>query len=182
MLELPTVLWKEYKFPICMIAAIVGVLYLSSLRDAAMNPWTLWRQEWRQESRADQSRIASYEAQKVCVENQWKKLKEQLELKEQANALIANKTPRILNFRSVSIQEGTTIFEFKKSAIFETKTSLPAQIQTEIVATISFFCAPTSSLYGLWPYYTPSSSAASDNLKRFGEKALAIQANQLSGE
>ena len=56
MLELPTRLWKEYKFPICMIAGIVGVLYLSSLRDAATKKpvrpqsgsvcWNEYRKKW----------------------------------------------------------------------------------------------------------------------------------------
>jgi hypothetical protein len=177
MLELLTRLWKEYKFPICMIAAIVGVLYLSSLRDATMNPWSLWRQEWRRDRGSDQRRIGSYPAGNDCVEEQRKKLKEEFELKERSNN-------DGFNFRTVSIQEAATIFQYSKSSLssFKNKPSAPAEIQTEIIATVSFFCAPTSSLYGLWPYYTPSYSAASDSLKRFGERALAIRAKQLLGE
>jgi hypothetical protein len=184
MLELPTLLWKEYKFPICMIAAIVGVLYLSSLRDAAMNPWTLWRQEWRRDWASDQRRMASYRAGNDCVEEQRKKLKEEFELKEQSNTILGKKTPNGFNFRTVAIQEGATIFQYSKPSLyfFKNRPSNPAQIQTEIVATVSFFCAPTSSLYGVWPYYTPNYSAASDSLKRLGEKALAIQAKQLLGD
>jgi hypothetical protein len=73
-----------------------------------------------------------------------------------------------LNFRSVFIHEGRTIFQFQKSFLFsqEEKASFPEEMQTEIVATVSFFCAPTSNLYGLWPYHTPNYSAASDTLKR----------------
>src|SRR6266403_3502225 len=184
MLELPTLLWKEYKFPICMLAAIVGLLYLSSLRDAAMNPWSLWRQEWRRDWGSDQRRMASYPAGNDCVEEQRKKLKEEFELKERSNTILGKKTPNGFNVRTVSIQEGATIFQYSKSSIssFKDTPSAPAEIQTEIVATVSFFCAPTSSLYGLWPYYTPSYGAASDSLKHFGERALAIRAKQLLGD
>ena len=177
MLELPIRLWKEYKLPICMIAAIVGVLYLSSLRDAATNPWSLWRQEWRRDRASDQRRIGSYPAENDCVEEQRKKLKEEFELRERSNTILGKKTPNGVNFRIVSIQEGATIFQYSKQ-----RPSNQGEIQTEIVATVSFFCAPTSSLHGLWPYYTPSYSAASDSLKRFGEKALAIRAKQLLGD
>lgn len=178
MLELLTRLWKEYKFPIFVIAAIVGFLYLSSLRDAATNPWSLWQQEWRRDGASHQRRIGSYPAVNDCVEEQRKKLKEEFELKERSN------TTNGFNFRTVSIQEGATIFQYSESSLssFRDNPANPAQIQTEIVATVSFFCAPTSSLYGLWPYYTPSYSAASDSLKRFGERALAIRAKQLLGD
>ncbi len=167
-----------------MIAAIVGLLYLSSLRDAAMNPWSLWRQEWRRDWGSDQRRMASYPAGNDCVEEQRKKLKEEFELKERSNTILGKKTPNDFNFRTVAIQEGATIFQYSKSSLasFKSTPSAPAEIQTEIVATVSFFCAPTSSLYGIWPYYTPSYSAASDSLKRFGEKTLAIQAKQLLGD
>ena len=184
MLELSTRLWKEYKFLICIIAAIVGVLYLSGLRDAAMNPWSLWRQEWRRDWGSDQRRMASYPAGNDCVEEQRKKLKEEFELKERSNAIPGKKTLNGFNFRSVSIQEGSTIFQYRKSSLnsFKDIPSNPAELQTEIVATVSFFCAPTSSLHSLWPYYTPNYSAASDSLKRFGETALAIRAKQLLGD
>ena len=126
---------------------------------------------------SDQRRIGSYPAGNDCVEEQRKKLKEEFELKERSNN-------DGFNFRTVSIQEAATIFQYSKSSLssFKNKPSAPAEIQTEIIATVSFFCAPTSSLYGLWPYYTPSYSAASDSLKRFGERALAIRAKQLLGE
>ena len=182
MLELLISFWKDFRIQICVIAAIVGVLYLAGLSNASMNPWTLWRQEWEQDSRANQHRIASYREQKDCIEEQWKKLREALQLKEQGNAIIAKNAPTVLNFRSVFIQESWTIFEFKKSLLSlysKKKSSLPAEMQTEIVSTVSFFCAPTASFYGLWPYHRPSYSAASDMLKRLGEKTLAIKANQL---
>jgi hypothetical protein len=179
MLTLPMQLWKEYRFQICIITAVVCVIYITSLSDATTNPWTLWRQEWRQDSRGHQRRIASYQSQKVCIEEQRKKLREQLELKEKANTIIVKKPQDVLNSRTVLIQEGATIFEFKKSALFPKTPSLPADMQTENVAVMSFFCAPTSSLYGLWPYHTPSYSVASEALKRVGKRALAIQAKQL---
>jgi hypothetical protein len=156
MLQLPTLLWKEYKIQICITAVIVGVLYIASLSDAIMNPWTLWRQEWRQDSRADQRRIASYQTQKVCIEEQWKKLREQLE----SNTIIAKKTTSVLNFRRVTIQEGATIFEFKKTVLFEKRTSTPAGMQNRDCRHHKLFlCADIQSIWSMaishtYLYYT----------------------------
>jgi hypothetical protein len=163
-------------------------LYVASLTDAIRNPWTLWRQNWEQDSRRDQRRIASYRTQNDCVKEQWNKLNEELKLRKEVKSAISKELPNDLNVRSVFIQEGRTIFQFKKSLFFsqlfspEEKASFPEEMQTEIVATVSFFCVPTSSLYGLWPYYTPSYSVASDSVRRLGERALAIRAKQLFGD
>ena len=119
--------------------------------------------------------------EKDCTDEQWKKLKELSELNEQTETILAKIKPSALNISRVFIQEGWTIFEFQKSFLssFNKKTSLPPEMQTEIVAATSVFCAPTSTLYGLWPYHTPSYGAASDTLKRIGENTLAIRAGQL---
>jgi hypothetical protein len=181
MVELLRVFWKDFKIQICVIAAIIGVVYVVGLSEATTNPWTLWRQEWAQDSPANQRRIAAYRTEKDCTDEQWKKLRELSELKEQTKASVADKMPSVLNVSRVFIQEGWTIFEFRKSFLssLKQKTALPPEMQTEIVAATSFFCAPTSTLYGLWPYHTPSYGAASDTLKRIGERTLAIQAGQL---
>lgn len=55
-------------------------------------------------------------------------------------------------------------------------------MQTEISATVSFFCAPTATFYGLWPYYSPAFDAASTALKRVGERTLSTRAKQMLGE
>jgi hypothetical protein len=184
MLNLPALLWREYKIQICIIAAIVGLVYLASVSNANMKPWTLWQQDWAQDSDVNQRPIAAYRTEKDCTEEQWKKLRELSELKEQTKAILAKKMPSVLNVSSVFIQEGWTIFEFKKSFLssLNQKRTLPPQMQTAIVAATSFFCAPTSTLYGLWPYHTPSYGAASDTLKRIGETTLAIRAGQLLAE
>jgi hypothetical protein len=51
----------------------------------------------------------------------------------------------------------------------------------EIVASASFFCAP-SLKYGFWPYYTPAYYTATDDLRSLGEKTLAARAKKLLGE
>ncbi len=180
--EFMKLLWSEYKIPICVVAAILAIFYLANLIDASLNPWTLWRREWADTTQGvTHHRLGSYKTEIACSEEQWKRLKLAADaIKETTTAL-----PNDLKFLITYIQEGHTIFGFRKSTFstLKEKSSLPAEmLLPEINSEKSYFCAPTSTYYGLWPYYTPRYDAGSDVLYRLGEKTLAIRAKQLLGE
>jgi hypothetical protein len=183
LVELIKAFWKEFKIFICIIAVIAVGFYLVELSDASKLPWALWRQDWRQDWRSEQRWMGSYETQKICLGQQWKKQDEELERQKEADAIVASQMPSVLNSRRILIQEGMTIFGIKKSSIAaflpKTRKALPPEMETEIVATTSFFCAPRSSFYGLWPFYTPNYDASSGSLKHLGERTLSIRAKQI---
>jgi hypothetical protein len=175
-------LWSEYKIPICVVAAILAIVYLANLSDASLNPWTLWRREWIDTTEGvTQRRLGSFKTEKACSEEQGRRLKLALDMKKEAKIAL----PNDLKFLIAYIQEGHTIFGFRKSILSTLKetASLPVEMfLPEINSEESYFCAPTSTHYGLWPYYIPRYDAGSDALYRLGEKTLAIRAKQLLGE
>jgi len=184
--ELLKLFWKDFKIPICVIGVIVGSFYIAKLSDATMNPWTLWRQEWQETSAGvDQRRVASHNTKKACLDQQWNELSRELKLKEKAVAFIP-KVTSLVNLRSVVIQEGITIFEFNKQSLsfFSSAeaAALPAEMQVATIGAVSYFCAPTSNFFGLWPFHKPQYNAASDTLTQLGQRTLSVRAKQMLGD
>ena len=171
-------------------ALLLAVGYLYPLLDARAHPWILWERSWMQDSGdADQRRLGRYTTQDDCLKEQWKKLKEELELQKQ----VQEPFDKIKLFgRRVHLVEGRTIFEFGPSLLSRMaakKQTTPSQddrlmqelLLPEIVSTVSFFCAP-SLRYGFWPYYAPTYYASADDLRRLGEKTLAARAQEMLEE
>lgn len=180
---------------------IVVAVYLYSLLDAQAKPWSLWRRSWMQDSGdPEQRRLARYSTQAECLTAQWTKLGEELQQQtevHQAMKSIRAGSPKVL------LQEGRTIFQLGPSlwsripgsntrtlADLSEKRNLTAYQQErlahemslpEIVSTVSVYCAP-SVRYSLWPFYTPTYPAAADDLRRLGERTLALRAKQMLGE
>ena len=92
----------------------------------------------------------------------------------------------LVNLRSVVIQEGITIFEFNKQSLsfFSSAeaAALPAEMQVATIGAVSYFCAPTSNFFGLWPFHKPQYNAASDTLTQLGQRTLSVRAKQMLGD
>lgn len=149
----------------------------------------------------EQRRLARYSTQDECLAAQWKKLDEELQLQMQAQQ--AMKSIGAGSKKEVLLREGRTIFQLGPSlwsrisgsatrfrADLSEKRNLTAYQQEqlayemslpEIVSTVSVYCAP-SVRYSLWPFYTPTYPAAADDLRRLGERTLALRAKQMLGE
>jgi hypothetical protein len=182
MIELLRVFWQDFKIQTCVIAGILIALYLIRLVDAHAKPWSLWRQEWDSEHNRDQSRVGSYQNDKLCIDAQQEKLTEELKMRREVNKLIEPRLAGLGDSRSVLISEGNTIFEYRKSLIpslIEMPKPIPVEMQTEISASVSFFCWPTASFHGLWPYRRPSFDARSAVIERVGARALSIRAKEM---
>ena len=148
----------------------------------------------------EQSRLARHSTQDECLRAQWKKLDEELQQQTQVQQMtksIRAGSPKVL------LREGRTIFQLGPSlwsrisgsntralADLSEKRNLTAYQQDrlanemslpEIVSTVSVYCAP-SVRYGLWPFYTPTYPAAADDLRRLGERTLALRAKQMLSE
>lgn len=181
------------------LGLLVAGGYLYSLLEAKENPWTLLKRSWMQDSGdAEQHKLAKYATRDDCLKNQWKKLAEELELQKQVH-----QTLKLPGFHRVHLIEGRTVFQFGPSLysrmpdlqaralanLSENKELTPYQkermayemLLPEIVASVSFFCAPSLN-HGFWPYYTPTYYAATDDLRSLGEKTLGVRAKKMLGE
>lgn len=189
--------WTSY---VAFALLVVGV-HIYFLIEARANPWSLWRRSWMQDSGdPEQRRLARYTTEAECLTAQWKKLEEELQLQKRADQMMKSMT--LPGSPTIHLREGRTIFEFRPSLwsspklsqrllshLGESKDLTPYQKEQmasemrlpEIIATVSVYCAP-SLRYSFWPYYTPTYYAAGADLRRLGERTLAVKAKQMLGE
>ena len=196
---MPQELLRKYKYLILIICGIVFISYASSLYKAWTKPWALWKHEW-QELMIDvpeQERLERYATREDCIRNQWVKLDEMLKLLSKVGKLSSEKLSK---FQNVYFEQGRTIFGFQRSIYSRSKKIREGFIKRlagrkdltakqregltrkvmlpDLSHSITYFCAPTRST-SYWPYYNPTGNPATGDLKRLGERTLAVRADKI---
>jgi len=179
---------------------ITAIVYGSAFLEAKTNPWTLWKRSWHQDDRVEMKNVGRFTTTESCIAQQWKSLNQERTMINEAEKSTKDLFP---DLKSVFIVQGRTIFGFWKSfymrspelrdklvsdlekrtdlSAFQKQNLLDDYLRPEIVSTVSFFCAPTSS-NALWPFNTPSYYAPGEALTDLGERVLASRAGKLLTE
>jgi hypothetical protein len=185
------------------VVAVIGLAFYGlAFLDARVNPWTLWRSEWRQYDEWTVKQAGRFYSQKDCVEEQWKKLNEELERQKRTQKFLGAKLTSP-HGKSIFIREGKTIFAFGESMyirypksqesffdlidkyqdlnLHQKEAAKRDALLPEIDGTWTYFCTPTTpNMY--WPFYTPKSYPANRDLQRLGERMLARIAAKMLAE